>query len=147
MKVDTYLFGSVDVDPEKVITFPKGLAAFEKSTRFMLVHEDGKGQPTSFTLQSLDEPFLAFQIADPTSFGFNYELELTDEETALLQSPAPEDVQVMQVLYKSEEGGKAAIAGNYRAPLLINTKARVGLQKVMGACRQSITLSNLASSI
>ena len=147
MKVDTYLFGAVEVDPEKIITFPKGLAAFEKSKRFMLVHEDGKEQPTSFTLQSLDEPFLAFQIADPTAFGFNYELELTDDEAALLHSPAPEDVQVMQVLYKSEEGGKAAIAGNFRAPLLINTKARVGLQKVMEACRQSITLSNLASPV
>lgn len=147
MKVDTYLFGSVDVDPEKVIEFPKGLPAFENCKRFMMIHESDKGVPTSLTLQSLDDPMLAFQIADPTAFGFNYELELTDEEMALLRTPAPEDVLVMQMLYKNEDEGKAPITGNFRAPLLINTKARVGLQKVMDVCRQSITLSNLTSVV
>ena len=147
MKVDTYLFGSVEVDPEKVLTFSKGLVGFENCKRFMLVHEAGKGQPSSFTLQSLDDPIIAFQIADPANFGLGYELELTDEEVALLQSPAAEDIQVMQVLFKSEQDGKAAIAGNFGAPLLINTRARVGIQKVMGVCRPSVTLSNLVSSV
>jgi flagellar assembly factor FliW len=45
-------------------------------------------------------PVLAFQIVDPTTLGFNYELALTDAENALLQTPAPEDVAVMQVLFK-----------------------------------------------
>src|SRR5512145_2620852 len=110
MKVETYLFGGVEIDPEKVITFPNGLVAFEKNKRFTLVHEEGKTQPSSFTLQSLDDPFLAFQIVDPTTLGFNYDLLLSDAENALLQSPAPEDVAVMQVLFKSEGEGKAAIS-------------------------------------
>ena len=131
MKVETYLFGPVDVSPEKVIEFPNGLVGFEQNKRFMLAHEDGNGQPTSYTLQSLDDPNLAFQIVDPVTLGFNYELNLSDAETALLQSPEPDDVLVMQVLFKQEEDGKARITPSLRAPLLINTKARVGLQKVM----------------
>ena len=78
MKVDTYLFGSVEVNPEKVITFPNGLVGFESSTRFTLVHENDVGESASFTLQSLDDPTLAFQIVDPTTLGYNYELALSD---------------------------------------------------------------------
>ena len=147
MKIETHLFGAVDVNPEKIINFPNGLVAFEDSKRFMLVHEDEKGQPSSYTLQSLDDSGLACQIVDPTTLGFNYELALSDTENALLQSPSPEDVAVMLVLFKSEEGGKAAISPNLRAPLVINTRARIGLQKMMETLRPNITLSNLVSAI
>ncbi|MBL8429767.1 MAG: flagellar assembly protein FliW [Dechloromonas sp.] len=147
MKIDTYLFGAVEVSPEKVVTFPNGLVGFEQSKRFMLAHAEGTAQPTSYTLQSLDEPTLAFEIVDPTTLGFNYELALTDADNALLESPAAEDVLVMQVLFKANEDGKGAITPNLRAPLVINTKARVGLQKVMESMRPNITLSNLASAV
>ena len=49
MQVETYLFGAVEVSPEKVITFPNGLVAFEDNKRFMLAHESDKGQPASYT--------------------------------------------------------------------------------------------------
>jgi flagellar assembly factor FliW len=147
MKIETYLFGSVEVSPEKVITFPQGLVGFESSTRYMLAHESADDQPSSFTLQSLDDSELAFQIVDPTTLGFHYELELSEAENALLGAPAPEDVLVMQVLSKSEEGGSKAINPNLRAPLLINTKERIGMQKVMERCVPNVTLSNLASPV
>ncbi|MFZ2266567.1 MAG: flagellar assembly protein FliW [Azonexus sp.] len=146
MKVDTYLFGAVEINPEKIITFPNGLVAFEANKRFTLVHEEGKGVPTSFTLQSLDDPMLAFQVVDSTTLGFNYELAMTDAENALLESPTIEDVVVMQVLFKTEEGG-STITPNLRAPLVINTRARIGLQKVMETFRPNITLSNLSSPV
>ena len=145
MKIETYLFGSVDIDPEKIITFPNGLVGFESCKRYTLVQEGEPG--TSFTLQSLDDPALAFQIVDPTTLGFNYELALSDAETALLQTPADEDVAVMQVLFKKDGEGKADIAPNLRAPLVINLRAKVGLQKVMETFRPNVTLSNLASTV
>lgn len=147
MQVNTYLFGPVEVSPEKIITFPNGLVGFEACKRFMLAHEEAGGQPMSFTLQSLDEPTLALQIVDPTTLGFNYELNLSDEENALLGTPAVEDVAVMQVLYKNEEGDKAVITPNLRAPLVINTRARIGIQKVMETMRSNITLSNLVNIV
>lgn len=146
MKVDTYLFGAVEVNPESVITFPNGLVAFENSKKFMLAHEEMNGEPSSFTLQSVEDPALAFQIVDPTALGFHYELALTDIENALLQSPSVDDVAVMLILFK-QEGDKAAISPNLRAPLVINTRARVGLQKVMENLRPNITLSNLANPV
>ena len=146
MQVQTYLFGAVEVSPEKIINFPKGLFAFEDKKQFMLAHEEGKGAPASFTLQSLEDPALAFQIMDPAALGFSYELELSDEEDALLQSPAAEDVAVMIVLYKQEEGD-SGIAPSLRAPLIINLKARVGLQKLLAQVATNVTLSNLVSKV
>ena len=145
MKFDTHLFGSVDVSDDKVITFPKGLAGFENKTRFMLIHElDKQGGLPSFTLQSVEDGGLALQIVDPTLYGFHYELTLSDEEAALLGNPAPEDITVMQVVYKS---GNADMAASLRAPIIINTKGRVGLQKVIENLRSNVVLSNLASEV
>lgn len=147
MKVETYLFGAIEVSPEKIINFPNGLVGFEGSKRFMLAHEENKEHPASYTLQSLDDPTLAFQIVDPTTLGIDYEIALSDVESALLQSPAPEDVIVMQVLFRNEEGGKAAITPNLRAPLVINARGRVGIQKVMESVRPNIILSNLSNPV
>lgn len=147
MKVDTYLFGELEVSPEKVITFPNGLVAFEDAKRFTLIHEEQEAVPNTFTLQSLDDPALAFQIVDPTDLGFSYELALNEDEKALLQAPAVEDVAVMQMLFKKEEDGGTAISPNLRAPLLINVRACVGLQKVMEKMNSKLMLSNLASSV
>lgn len=147
MKFETHLFGNVDVSDDKIITFPLGLIGFEDQKRFMLVHEeDKKGQHPSFTLQSLDDGSFALQIVDPTAFGFHYELALSEEETVLLQNPTADDVAVMQVVYKNTDGGKD-IAANLRAPLVINFKARVGLQKVMEKLNPNIVLSNLVSEV
>jgi len=146
MKVETYLFGSVEVNPESIITFPNGLVSFENSKQFMLAHEEVSGEPASFTLQSVEDSALAFQIVDPTALGFHYELSLTDAENAVLQTPSVDDVAVMLILFKNE-GDKAEISPNLRAPLVINTKARVGLQKVMENLRPNITLSNLANPV
>lgn len=146
MQVQTYLFGSVEVAPENVISFPQGLVGFEHLRQFMLVHETDKGEPSSFTLQSLESPELAFQIVDPTAIGFNYELALNDAENAILQSPAPNDVAVMLVLF-TQDSDEKAISASLRAPLLINTKARVGLQKLMEKLQSNVTLSNLAASV
>lgn len=146
MKVETLLFGPVEVDPDKVLIFPEGLSGFEASKRYMLIHESADGSPVSYTLQSLEDPALAFRIADPTAFDFHYELALTDAERTLLKDPAPEEVAVMLVLYRQEEA-KDQLGANYRAPLLINTKARVGLQKVITQPRRNVIISNLASEV
>lgn len=143
MQVETYLFGTVEVTPERVITFPKGMAGFEDKTQFMLASEESRGQLTSYTLQSLQDPMLAFQIIEPSAVGFGYELALNEAEEALLKNPGADDVAVMIVLYKEE--GK--IAPSLRSPLIINLKERVGLQKVLSGTQTNVTLSNLVSKV
>ena len=145
MKVDTYLFGSIEIGPEQVIEFPGGLINFESSKRFTLIHEPAEGDPVSYTLQSLDDPGLAFQIIDPAALGFTYELALSDAEDAALKLTRPEDAIVMLVLFKQEEKATAGLGANLRAPLIINTQSRLGMQKLIPSVRPNVVLSNLVS--
>jgi flagellar assembly factor FliW len=146
MQCETFLFGRVDIAPESVIEFPRGLPGFEGNHRFALIHESGAGEsPTSFTLQSLDDAAVALQIADPTGFGLHYEMDLSDDEAAVLRSADPGDIALMLVLYKQEDAG-AAIRANMQAPLLINTRARIGLQKVMPKIEPRVTLKGLSTA-
>lgn len=150
MKVDTYLFGEVEVNSDNVIEFPQGLVAFENLKRYLLIHEVVAGEsPESFTLQSLDDPHVAFQIVDPTVFGFDYELALTDAETSMLkigQNGTENDVAVMLILFRQGEQ-KAPLNAAMRAPLIINTKSRLGLQKVIERARPNLMISNLSSTV
>lgn len=147
MKVQTFLFGEVEVNPENVIAFPQGLLGFENSRNFMLAHDADQSDPASYTLQSLDDPHVALQIVDSTTMGFHYELALSEAETTLLQNPAPEDFAVMLVLFKPEAETAPSVVANIRAPLLINIRARVGMQKEIEKLRSNITLSNLSRSV
>lgn len=145
MKIETFLFGAVDVNPEQVIEFPEGLLSFENSKRFMLIHENEAGEPVSFTLQSLDDSAVALQIIDPSALGFTYELALTDEESATIKLADPADAAVVLVIFK-QDGATAGIGANLRAPLIINTKTRLGVQKVLTNVRPNVVLSNLSAS-
>jgi flagellar assembly factor FliW len=142
-QVETFLFGRIEVKPEQVIAFPAGLVSFEDKKRFTLVHETDAGDPVSFTLQSLEDPALAFQIIDPAALGFSYELSLTDEESAAIQLADPADAAVVLLLYKKEGKATAGLGASLRAPLIINTRTRLGLQKLLPKLKPNVVLSNL----
>lgn len=141
IKVNTR-FGELNVDPAQIITFPKGIPGFEKCTRWKLFHEiDGQGNLANgmvVHLQSVDDGDVSLPLTDPTLSGFNYNLTLTDNEIAELKLEDPSDVVVLTALsVKSDapqDGYKKVIGNMYAnisAPILINTKSRIGMQKIL----------------
>ena len=40
MKINSTVFGTQEINPEEVLTFPQGIPGFENSTRFKLFHEE-----------------------------------------------------------------------------------------------------------
>lgn len=135
-------FGELEVDPSQVIIFPHGVPGFEQSTRWMLFHEiDEQGNWANgmvVYLQSIDDGDVALPLTDPTMFGFNYELALSDSEVAELKLEEPGDVMVLTTLSikasAANSGSRPAISdmyANIAAPILINTKSRIGLQKIL----------------
>ena len=81
------------------------------------------------------------QPLDPIT-GTNYEIGI---KSTLFNDQLNTSLALYQV--KKEGEGKAEVSPNLRAPLIINTKARIGLQKVMETMRSNITLSNLSSAV
>lgn len=143
MKFDSTQFGTQEVDPESILTFPNGMPGFEKCTRYKLFHED-KEQPVVHWLQSIDRPDVAFSLVDPALFGLNYEFVLSDEEEQLLKMEKVDDIAVFLIAYKQQPDAdsKANINANINGPIVLNTRTRLGMQKVLVGLKADITLKS-----
>lgn len=133
--IDSPRFGHLEVEPSRVIEFPVGLAGFEDCKRFSLFHPD-EDNPRYFILQSLDDPAVAFHIADPAEFGFQFDVALSEEEAALLQLDDPAQAAVVVLLMKG--AADPSLQANLNAPLVLNLVARRGLQHVFSKLNYTV---------
>lgn len=141
-------FGDVSIDTSKVITFHRGIPGYEKNTQWALFHElDENGNLVSGVvvhLLAIDDGILALPLTDPSLFGFSYEFELSDSETAELKLEDPNDILVLAVMSNNNVSNSPAalptanIYANLAAPILINTKSRIGMQKLLTGRRTSV---------
>ena len=144
MKFHSTQFGLQEVDPESILTFPKGMPGFEGSTRYKLFHDDQEQQIVVHWLQSIDEPDVAFALVDPAVFGLNYEFVLSDEEEQLLKMESVDDIAVLLIAYKPQPDAdsKANINANINGPVVLNTRSRIGMQKILVGLEADITLKS-----
>ncbi len=71
MKLSTKYFGEIEYTEEDVLSFPKGLFAFEEETEFLLLPFSGSNG-TLLCLQSRATPQLAFVAMNPFSLDAGY---------------------------------------------------------------------------
>ena len=146
MKIESPRFGTLLVEPSRIIVFPRGLLGLEDCKRFSLFHTEGENSG-HFILQSLDDASLAFHIADPARFGFGYEIDLSDEEAADLalgdagSTVAKPAADLVVVLMLSKEGPGQPLRANLNGPLIINLDTRRGLQHVFASLDYNIAPS------
>ena len=120
-----------EFDSGKIITFPLGIPGFEKYTRFTLFHKEEKGINV-YWFESIEQPPVTFTMVDPTVYGLNYELWLTDEEQKLLDADDPNSIAILLILKKGDQQDNAAgLNANIAGPVIINMKNRMALQKVI----------------
>jgi flagellar assembly factor FliW len=147
--IQTHQFGEININQDKIITFSQGLAGFEQLTRYVLCHEEG-GDGIVHFLQSVEEGDLVFSVGDPAQFGIHYQFTLTDAEMTLLELTDMDDLLILILLYRDEEkttGHREPVRGALTLPLIINTKARKGMQKIMQTLAPSVLLSEISSSV
>lgn len=141
MHIDSPRFGALEVEPSKIIEFPRGLPGFEDIKRFTLLHpaEQAGEAPSYFILQAVDEPAVAFHIAEPARFGFNYEIVLSDADAAMIRLADPAAAAVVVMLVNDGSGG---VRANLNAPLVLNLEARLGVQHVFARLNYEVTLKD-----
>lgn len=161
MEIKSSFFGEQTIDPSTIISFPNGIPGFEDQTRFKLFHQEGES-PLVYWLQSLDDENLIFSVAQPSIFNIDYSFVLNDAEEALLGIEDAADILILIILHKDADQHSAikslkthalsllgapsdqpAIKGVIRAPLVINSAKRIGLQKVLTHIVQNITLTEV----
>ena len=125
MLIQTTRFGQIEVDGERVITFPKGILGFPDYTRYVLI-ETGE-EAYFWWLQSAEAPDLAFVVTDPTLFVSTYRVPIKREQMGELGMAGIEQGQVFVIVNKHDN----VLTGNLQGPLVINCKNRVGEQMVL----------------
>ncbi len=125
MEIQTTRFGRLDVDDERVMTFPRGLLGFPDRERFALIQAGGENY--FFWLQCVDDPNLAFVVTDPTLFFKDYHVPIKDETR---QDLAIEDDALMQTFVICNKVGDW-LTGNLLGPIVVNSQLRLAQQVVL----------------
>jgi len=125
MEIQTTRFGRLDVDDERVMTFPRGLLGFPEYNRYALIQTGDENY--FFWLQCVDEPNLAFVVTDPTIFFKDYDIPLREETRDELQLTDESFAQVFVICNKVGDW----LTGNLLGPIMVNAQNRLASQVVL----------------
>ncbi|MBO4807576.1 MAG: flagellar assembly protein FliW [Lachnospiraceae bacterium] len=130
MKINTRIFGEVDIADEKIITFPQGIIGFPDLNRFTLIFDEEKGVNAGIRwLQSVEEPNFAMPVMDPLFVKADYNPQVedaifdtiggidNDEVLVLVTVTVPKDIKNMTV--------------NLKGPIIINAVTRKAIQVIV----------------
>jgi flagellar assembly factor FliW len=122
MTVESTRFGTLVIEAEAVLSFPRGLIGLGGS-RYALLSTD-PDSPFSW-LHSVEDPDLALPVTRPGQFFPGYEVIMSDAEAASLglSGDAPADVWVTVRATERVED----FTVNLRAPIVV-TKGGAGLE-------------------
>lgn len=129
LKINTRLFGEIEIDKDRVITFDNGIPGFENCKKYTLIYDsDNKGK--IMWLQSLDEPELAFTVMDPSHIIDNYNPMVDDELLAGLgEVESVEDYYLLNMITIPSDITK--LTANLKAPIMINTRTNKASQIIV----------------
>lgn len=127
MKLETKFIGEIEIKEEQIIHFPKGIPAFEDETKFVIVPFDE--ETPFFIMQSINTVEVSFFIVDPFTFFNDYKVKLPDATIEQLEIESEQDVATFVILTIQDPFSKTT--ANLQAPVIINTKKRLGRQVVL----------------
>ena len=101
MQFHTTKFGTLDIDSERIILFPDGMAGFESHRHWVLLSESD--DDTVGWLQSLTDPAVAFLVVTPNRFVPGYAIQV--DRADLITLPWSRDDQTLIVVIISDHDG------------------------------------------
>lgn len=121
-------FGSIDYQDQDVLHFPDGLVGFSGLNSFLLLeHKPG----SAFRwLQSVDDPAVAFLMADPFVYVPDYAPMIGDGALASL-GLTPDTVTFTYVTAAIPHGKPKEMTVNLAGPIVINAETGTGRQLVL----------------
>jgi flagellar assembly factor FliW len=118
-------FGSFDVAREQILEFPAGLIGFPRGRRYVIL-EHRPGSPFKWLL-SIDDPELAFAVADPCELVAGYQPPI--EPAAKLLGVVPGDVALFVIVTIPRDPKNMTV--NLMAPVVVDTQTRRARQMVI----------------
>lgn len=128
MKINTRMFGEIDIDEEKIINFDLGIIGFDFLKKFTLIHDEDEEDNSVIWLQSLDEAAFAMPVMNPLLAMDNYNPSVEDE---LFKNIGETDGDIIVFVTLTVPDKIENMTVNLRAPIIINPKTRKGCQIIV----------------
>ena len=130
MKAATRLFGEIEIDESKIITFEDGIIGFPDMKKFTLIFDEEKeGRPSISWLQSMDEPEIAFPVMDPLFVCETYNPSVEEELLKNLGTIKEDNLYVLVTVTVPQNIKELTV--NLKAPIVINTDTRKASQIIV----------------
>lgn len=127
MKINTRIFGEIEVADDKVLTFDNGIIGFPELKHFTLLHDEEKGTGVGIRfLQSVEEPTFALPVMDPLLVKTDYDPQVNDELLAGLGELTPENILVLVTVTVPADLTQMTV--NLQGPFVINVDERKACQ-------------------
>jgi len=126
MRIETKRFGTIEIDENAIIHFPKGLIGFESCHRFALIKNEDF-DPFCW-LVSLDEVELSLPILNPNLVNPNFDLSLSKSLTdhRFMNNGFSDIFCVVNI-----EGELGRFTINLKSPIFVNFDERMGKQLIL----------------
>ena len=111
----------------RALLFEEGLIGCPEWRRFVL--EPDAAGPAIQQLRSLDEPEVAFYVADPFAILPGYEFEVGEADSDAIELADPGDALVLVIL--TVRNDPASVTANLLGPLVVNVRTGRGRQLVL----------------
>ncbi len=130
MKVNTRIFGEIDIEDDKIIEFSGGIIGFPELNKFVLIHDEEKGMGVGIRwLQSMQEGGFAMPVMDPLILKQDYNPEVEDE---LLKDLGDLDIDNLLVLVTvTVPSDLTKMTVNLKGPLVINSQTKKACQVIV----------------
>lgn len=130
MKLNTRLFGEIEVSEEKIITFPNGIIGFPDMTKFTLIYDEEQGTGAGIRwLQSLDEPGFAMPVMDPLVVKADYNPDVEDELLGNIGKVTGDNLLALVTVTVPKDLTKMSV--NLQGPIIINVDERKACQVIV----------------
>lgn len=128
MVITTKVFGEIEIDDAKIITFDGGIIGFPDLKKFTLLYDSEKSGGIKW-LQSLDEPAFAMPVMDPLAVKETYNPVVEDELLKPLGELDPEEILVLVTVTVPKDLTKMSV--NLQAPIVLNAENKKGCQIIV----------------
>jgi len=125
MKIETSMFGAVDVQDDQEIRFVQPIIGFPGLLRYVLIDTGGGIR----WLQSLDDATVVFPVVDPFGIKPDYDVEIPGADAEALEMKSVDEVQLWCITVLS--GSKEEVRANLRAPIVLNRRNGKAKQVVL----------------
>ena len=130
MKINTKIFGEIDIADEKIILFENGIVGFPELKRFALLHDEEKGTDAGIRfLQSLDEPGFAMPVMDPLLVMPEYDPEVDDELLSAAGHVTMDNILVLVTVTIPSDLTRMSV--NLQGPFVINVEENRACQVIV----------------